>query len=564
MSTFHGLKHNQRILGAQPAAVAHVSAPAPHDGKPKLDVVIQDLLDQLRGAWRFRWIALIVAWCAAALLWAIVFLIPDTYQASARVFVDTKTALSEVTRGIGVEPDVDTQIQRIRQALLGGPELRRVAEETDLMGAAATPRAKQLVLEKLRAAIDISGGMSPAAGVFTISYKNHSRDKSVQVVDRLLNTFVEGALGGKRQGSEQAQQFLTSQISEYERRLSAAEEQLAAFKKRNVGLMPGAQGDYFTRLQGEMEGLSKAQQNLAVAMRRRDDLQRQLRGEQAFMPSSGPGTKTAAGSGAPATDTSARIAETQAKLDDLLLRFTENHPDVVALRQTLNELKQREQAEIEAVKRGDAGAAEHLGLTANPVYQNVQLQYNQAQVDIGAIQTEIAEHQSKIASLRSLINTAPEVEAEFTRLNRDYDVTRAQYKALLERLERSRLGEEAQATGTVKFEVIDPPTASFTPVEPKRALLVIGAFLLALLAGGGAAYVLSLWKPVFLSARQLTATTGLPVLGAVSVAWLQKHRTEQYRGVIVYAGTAAALLLTAILVVALQGTISHFVRGLMA
>ena len=137
---------------------------------PDFHTVVQNLLEQLRGTWRFRWLALAVAWSLAIVLWIIVFLVPDTYQASARVFVNTKTTLSEATRGISLEDDVDNQIQRVRQALIGGPELQKVAEETDLLAGALSVRDKQEVLEKLRKAIDISGGISrenPSAGVFT-------------------------------------------------------------------------------------------------------------------------------------------------------------------------------------------------------------------------------------------------------------------------------------------------------------------------------------------------------------------------------------------------------------
>src|SRR5579862_9679280 len=315
---------------------------------PEIDVVVHNALDQLRGAWRFNWIAIIVAWCVATVLWAGIFFIPDTYQASARVFVDTNTALSKVTRGISVDADVETQIQRIRQALLGGPQLQVVADETGLMAGVVEPRARQRALDNLHAAIEITGGITPSAGVFTISYKNHSRDKSLQVVDRLLSAFVQGALGGKRQGSEQAQQFLVSQIAEYERRLQAAEERLAAFKKTNVGLMPGAEGDYFTRLQAQMDGLTKAQQTLAITLRRRDELQRQLQGELAFLTAPQPRSQDPAAH--PATDTASRIQQTQTKLDDLLLRYTDQHPDVISLRETLSELQQRQREEIESVR----------------------------------------------------------------------------------------------------------------------------------------------------------------------------------------------------------------------
>src|SRR5262249_36064163 len=152
--------------------------------------------------------------------------------------------------------------------------------------------------------------------------------------------------------------------------------------------------------------------------------------------------------------------------DELLLRFTDKHPDVVALRATLVELKQREQDEIAAARHGDQGAAARTGLSANPVYQNIQLQSNQADVDIAALRGDVAEHEHRIAELKNLMNTAPEVEAELSKLNRDYDVTRAQYQALLDRLQRARLSEDADATGIVRFEVVDPPAAGALPIGP--------------------------------------------------------------------------------------------------
>jgi len=525
---------------------------------PDIRQVIENALDQLRGAWRFRWTALAVAAATAVVLWSTIFAIPDVYQASARVFVDTKTTLSEVTRGITLEDDVGTQIQRVRQALLGGPELQKVAEDTGLVSAGLTPMARQSALEALRTTVDISGNIQ-SAGVFTISYKNRTRAKALEVVDRLLNSFVEGTLGGKREGSQQAQQFLQAQISDYEKRLSAAEERLADFKKRNVGLMPGAQGDYFTRLQAETENLTKARETLGIAVRKRDELQRQLRGERPFV-SAAPALAGGGASSAP-NDTASRIREAQAHLDDLLLRFTDKHPDVIALRQTLKELQDRQKAEIQAAQLGDATAAERSGLTANPVYQNIQLQFDQAQVDVAAAQQDITDREQKIATLRGYMNTAPEVEAQFAKLNRDYDVTRQQYHALLERLDRARLGEEAQATGIVRFEVIEPPSASLKPVWPKRPLMIAAAFLLALGAGGAVAFLLHFLSPVFLSVRQLSAVTGLPVLGGISMVWLDKHRGARNRSVALYLGGALVLAFAAVAVLLLQSEISLAVRG---
>ncbi len=528
-----------------------------------MNALLQKLRDEIRSIWRFRWIAVLVAWGVCILGWTAVLLMPDTYEASARVFVDTRTTLSTVTRGLAVESDLESQILRVRQALLGGPQLETVAREAGLYPPAATPQERQALIRKLRDRVQITGGMGPgSAGLYVISFKDRDRERSLAVVDRLLNTFVESTLGGKREGSEQAQRFLVEQIAEYERRLSAAEERLADFKKQHVGLMPGAQGDYFSRLQAQMEAVEKAKASLAVALRRREELSRQLRGEKPFVenePASG--AALAAGSG---NDTASRIRETQARLDELLLKYTEKHPDVIALRDTLEELKARHEAEIEALRRGDAGVVARSGLSANPVFQSIQLQLNEADVEIAALRAEIADGQRKVAELRQLVDTAPEVEAEFARLNRDYDVTRAQYQALVERLERARLAEEAEATGIVRFEVIDPPAAPFTPVAPNRPRLILMVLFAGLVAGGGIAYGLHFLRPVFSSVRQLHEITGLPVLGAISVTWLDRYRALQRRSVVAFAGAAAALMVVAVLLLLVHGRMTQIVRSLVA
>ena len=181
-----------------------------------IHAAVEDVLDQLRGAWRFRRVALVVAWCTAFVLWTIIFLIPNTYESYASVFVDTRTTLSEATKGLSLGNNIDSQIQRVREALLGGPELNKVAQKTNLLAGTLTPAQQQLVLDRLRDNIDIDGNLEAdgTRALFTITYKDHDRKRSLQVVDQLLNTFVERSLGGKQQGSEEAEDFLTAQIAD--------------------------------------------------------------------------------------------------------------------------------------------------------------------------------------------------------------------------------------------------------------------------------------------------------------------------------------------------------------
>ena len=251
-------------------------------------------------------------------------------------------------------------------------------------------------------------------------------------------------------------------------------------------------------------------------------------------------------------DTLSRIKETQARLDDLLLRFTDKHPDVVATRQTLEQLKERRQNELEALRRGDPNAAATSGASSNPVYQSIQLALNQTDLEIASLRREIADHQAKVAESRKMLDTMPQVEAEYARLNRDYDVTKANYTALVERLEKSKLGEEASSSGSVRFDIIEPPTADFKPIAPKRPLLVIGILGAAIAAGAGIAFLIHLLRPIFTSARGLADTTGLVVLGAVSMTWLDRHASQRKRSYWYYGVGVLGLFIAGIVVLQLN------------
>jgi len=313
-----------------------------------------------------------------------------------------------------------------------------------------------------------------------------------------------------------------------------------------------------------MEAVKKAQAALGVATSRRDELQRQLRGEVPFV-AGAPGTQSTGGQGNKGGgDTASRIQEAQARLDELLLRFTDKHPDVMAARETLTQLKERQTAEIEALRRGDPSAVASAGAATNPVYQSIQLQLNQTEVEIAALRGEVADRQQKVAQLRQLVDTVPEVEAEFARLNRDYDVTRAQYTALVDRLEKARLSEQAEETGLVKFEVVDPPSAPFKPVAPNRPKLLALVLVVALAAGGGIAYLMHQLRPVFNSPRALNEITGLQVLGAVSMTWLDRHKWANRRNQLAFGGAAAMLMVMFVGVVVFQSAGARFLHNLIS
>ena len=479
------------------------------------------ILGYARAIWRRRWLAMAIAWLVCIVSWSLILMLPNRYAASARVYVDALTPLRPVLRGIAVEEDFDSQVSLVREALLTRPQLEAVARKTDLDVGVKTAMGMDNLIDSLKSGIDVlatapakQDGTPAHDTVYTITYHNSNRDKSIAVVRALLDNFVEGTLSGNRSGATAAQTFLTGQIADYEKRLAAAEARLAEFKKRHVGMIPGDKGDYFSRLDKEMNGLQEAQTSLAIAASRREELRRQLQGAKPYVPGTS-GASSGAGQGA-SSDISIRRQEAEAKLEELLLRYTDKHPEVLALKDTIRELKAREAKEMAELARGGPGTGAIRSLNANPVYQSIQVQLNQVEVDLASLRGALAQHQNEINNLRKFVNLAPEVEQEFARLNRDYGVTKSQYEVLVQRLEQARVSDDAAQSGSIRFQVIDPPRADVLPVWPNRPLLVGMALAGGLLLGVLVAFAMQLLAPTYDETASLARDTGLPVVGAIS------------------------------------------------
>jgi polysaccharide chain length determinant protein (PEP-CTERM system associated) len=489
--------------------------------------IVVRILDDLRGSWRFRWLALAVAWGICVAGWIGVFLIPNVYESNARVYVDTQSLLGPLLEGLAVKPNVDSELAVVRQALLSRPRLEKVARDTDLDILAKTPaETAALILDlqkRLVISTDARTANSNSDGVYRITFTDTSREKSFQVVQTLLNSFVEDTLTGKREGQEEAQRFLSDQIAAHEKRLQDAESRLAEFKKRNIGRMPDDRGDYFVRLQHEMVELEKARQAVMLAEARRTEIERQLSGEEPFLFGFDDSSSTRQQSNKGTGDVAARIKELEAREQQLLLTYTEKHPEVIALEDSLANLRKQQEEELERVRQGQrATGSLSQSLKSNPVYQGIRVDLNRTEIQLAELRKDLAQRQSRVSELQRVVNEVPEVEAELSRLNRDYDVTRTQYQELVKRLETAKLTEDAAKTGVVTFQVIDPPAAAFDPVAPNRIVLLIGVLLAGLGAGGGVAYLMNLLRPVFHNTRMLGEVLGLPVLGAISRAWAER------------------------------------------
>lgn len=482
------------------------------------------IMTHVRMVWRFRWWALVIASLVCVLGWAIVIALPDQYRVTTKVYLDTSSMLRPLLRGLAADSRAQEDAALLmRRTLLVRPNLETVARKTDMDLQAKTPEAFDALLTELADAISVAG--TQRDNIFVIGYGHHDPQLATRVVEAILNLFVEKSLGESRKDTGRTKQFLDKQIAEYEARLTAAENRLKEFKQRNVGMMPQEGGSYFSRLQAVEAALADAQLQLDEASRRRDEYRRQLDSVQPLFEAEIRGT-TAATVNHPLDG---RIAQLESNLDNLLLRFTEKHPDVVSTRELIETLSAQRDADIASMPPpAVAPGVESGGAAGNLVQDQLSLALGNAEAEVSALGARVEEFSKRREELRKLVDTVPRIEAELARLDRDYDVTKRNYEELVKRRESLKLAEDAnQTSDSVQFNILEPPRVPLTPQGPDRAVYSAGVLVFGLGIGVGLAWLLGMLRPAFYTCEELEQSFGVPVIGHVSRIWTRGERVRR-------------------------------------
>jgi polysaccharide chain length determinant protein (PEP-CTERM system associated) len=214
----------------------------------------------------------------------------------------------------------------------------------------------------------------------------------------------------------------------------------------------------------------------------------------------------------------ARIDTQKRNLDNLLQRFTEQHPDVISTRRLLKDLEEQKQAEIKELQLAAAAAAASAPpAEGGAMSQELSRMLSATEVQVASLKARVAEYQGRYNTAREFLKTAPQIEAEAAQLNRDYAIQKKNYETLVARRESANLSGELEGTaGVIDFRLIDPPRVSPKPVSPNRLLLLPMAFVIALGAGLFVAFAGSQLRPVFHSASELRNLVAIPLLVTVT------------------------------------------------
>ncbi len=452
----------------------------------------------LAAARKQRWRGLGLAWAVCLAGWVGVFTVPNQFASSTRIYADADAILGLLLRGIAIDSSPAGQVETLQRTLLSRPNLEKLISRTELESQVHDRASHEALLARLAREIRIT---TQTRNLFTIDFRDPNPRLAQDVVQTTLNLFMEAATITDRQQMENARSFVAQQIASHEVQLRQAERRRAEFQTRYIEILPSEALGGSSRLEAARMRLAQVRGELVDTRRRRELTQAQIDSTPALA-----GAAAAGGGG------SGRLAEAERVLGELRLRFTDEHPDVVAARGVAASVR----AGGGGGARGATTATAREPARQNPILEPLRLRLIDADAQIGSLERQEGEGEANVQRLDAIARSAPEVQAQSLNIDRDYAVLRRNFEELLARRESLQLAGAARSTSDrVRLEVVDPPSLGVEPVSPNRPLLA--AIVLAMGIGAGAGLIVLLVQlDRGIYTVQDLRRIGPPVLGAIS------------------------------------------------
>ena len=365
---------------------------------------------------------------------------------------------------------------------------------------------------------------------FNLSYEGRDPVLIAKVTNALANMFVEQNLQLRQTQAENTARFLDSELKKIYAKLKKTEEALKEYKLAHMGELPEQRDSNIATLTALQQQLQSVQENIRRAEDRKMLISQQLSDERiasrslaAYSAQNGQQAATPSGRGG----TELSLPEMQERLRILRSRYTEEHPDIVALKKAI-ESRKKAMADQKKSERSQSSTT-RIPLSGNPAVDALKLQLRSAELEAKQLREEAALLKQKIEIYQQRIENTPKREQELIDLTRDYDNLKQTYDSLLQRkleaeqaaaLERRQQGEQ--------FRIIDQATPPEIPIKP-NLMKILPMIIVAAFGGGfGIAFVLDFLSTKFFDPDDVVKAFNLPVLACIP-ALLTDEEKKQIR-----------------------------------
>jgi polysaccharide chain length determinant protein (PEP-CTERM system associated) len=456
------------------------------------------------------------------------FMWPKQYEASSIVFADDQNIIKPLLAGQAevTRPEMVDQLTVVRQRIASSQILEQVLLDAKMVTDISDKYRIQPLIRGLQGGILVS---EAGRNHYKIAYRHPDQATAFLIASTLTEVFIRDSARTKRQESGEAFTFIDAQVKTYKEQLQAAEEKLKNFKSQN----PEGSDDGSNRLGELRANIESLTLDLQVARTRRNELRQQITSESAYIAQS-----YKAGVYRDA------MAQAQQKLDTLRLSYQETYPDIVALKQQIQDMQNSiAQAERQPSAQANASSA------ANPVYQKMKTDLSDAEVQVRTLEMRLESNKRLLEQSLSHSRQGAEYQAQLAELTRDYNVTQQIYENMLERKERARLSMALDVQGQgLNYKIQEPPVYPTVPVGIRFVHLFLAAPVVGLLIPVGLIVALILLDPRirFVDRMQDALPASVPVLAVIPHMTTSQERREervQWRNVALF--VAAVLLVYA-------------------
>jgi polysaccharide chain length determinant protein (PEP-CTERM system associated) len=477
--------------------------------------------DYLAIARRRKWIILIPVLLCPIVTFVASLFITDEYTSRTLVLVEQQKVPDSIVQPV-VGEDISQRLATMQEQIMSRTRLQPIIEKFNLYQGGANTMHMEDKVETLRRAITIepvrslTGPKGGALPGFFITFTAGDPQLAQRVCAEITSMFIEENLRAREQRSQGTTDFLANQLAEAKRKLDETDAQLAQFKSKYFGSLPGQEQTNISMLQTLNSQLESANQAMARAQQEKTYAESLLAQQLAALES------TPAGPGGVAQPDllQAQMVALQNNLIAAQARYTDDHPDVIKLKKDIAKLQQ----EIDAQNRERAtapapGTETRPVLRETPQIQQLRAQIQQANLTIQARSRDVSRLQGQIGLYQSRLSLSPAVEQQFKELTRDYTTALQFYNDLLAKEAQSKMATnlERRQQGE-QFRVMDPANLPQSPSFPNRPLFAAGGLGLGLAIGIGISLLLEMKDKTLRTESDIKFFLQAPTLALIPIS----------------------------------------------
>ena len=482
----------------------------------------------IRGYWenivRRKWIVLCSLAAGIAIAAVLCVVLPKSYRSSTLILIENQKIPEDYVKGIG-GANIEQRLTTIQQQVMSRTFLSQILEEYKPYESQVRREGIESAIETLRKMIKVEtvgtpGSLGKSVEAITISFAHEDPMTAMKVTEKLAALFVQENSRVREQLVTSVSAFLEQELQDAQRLLEVKELAISEFKTRYVTELPEqkeANLRTLDRLQTELNTTTEAIHSLTA---RQNLFEKTLTQHEQYEMRDSALSQLISPTRSQAIQNPliVRLSELQKQLATLLAMYKDTYPDVVSLKEEIEELQARiaESKNISPSKDAPLDRSVDPGRGVDSPSQKLVSQMDEVSLDIANLQAKEARIKRDMREIESRVERTPSREQQLMILVRDYDNMQKNYQALLDKRLNARVAEnlEKRQQGE-QIRVLDTANLPKKPEKPNQLVIMI----FGLIGGGGLGLALALGidqlNPTFKRREEVEVLPGLQVLATI-------------------------------------------------